>query len=114
MHIEHYSFGEITIDGQRYESDLLIYPDGTVDDAWWRRDGHKLSMADIRPLLESEPDMIVAGTGARGMMRPDADLEHGLRNAGIAFQAAPTEEAVKRFARERDSKRVAACLHLTC
>jgi len=114
MNIEHYTFGEITIDGRRYDSDVLIYPDGTVDDSWWRREGHKLSLADIRQLLKSEPDVIVAGTGANGMMRPDADLERGLKNAGIAFKAAPTDQAIQLLVRARAGSKVAACLHLTC
>lgn len=114
MNIEHYSFGEIAIDGRRYEADVLIYPDGTVDDSWRRREGHKLAMEDIRQLLMSEPEVIVAGTGAAGMMRPDHGLESGLRNAGIDFMAAPTEQAINLFLRKRGENKVAACLHLTC
>lgn len=41
MTIASYSFGKITIDGQTFTSDLIIYP-GRIDPSWWRREGHFL------------------------------------------------------------------------
>jgi hypothetical protein len=32
--IESYHFGEIVIDGRRYSSDVIIYPD-RVEGQWW-------------------------------------------------------------------------------
>ncbi|MFO7871461.1 MAG: MTH938/NDUFAF3 family protein [Kiritimatiellia bacterium] len=114
MKIEHYSFGEITIDGRKYDSDILIYPDGRIDDSWWRKEGHVLDMEDIRELLESDPREIIAGTGASGMMRPEGDLEERLKASGIEFTAVPTEEAVRKINGLTGQEGVAACLHLTC
>ena len=46
--IEGYSFGSISVDGRRYKSDLIIYPDRVRSD-WWRKEGHQLQLEDIRP-----------------------------------------------------------------
>jgi hypothetical protein len=102
------------IDGMRYESDLLLYPDGGVDACWWRNQGHVLAMADIRPILNGDPELVIAGTGVHGMMRPERDLEKQLKSAGIEFVAQPTQRAVRLFNEMSLDRRVAACLHLTC
>jgi hypothetical protein len=112
--IEKYSFGHIVIDGMEYNSDVLIYPDGTVDPSWWRDEGHVLKVSDIDDLLSAKPGMIVAGTGASGVMRLQPDVQAAAEEQGIEFRAMPTEEAVSVFNEESRRQRVAACLHLTC
>ncbi len=114
MVIDEYSFGRLIFEGRVYKSDLLIYPDGRVEDSWWRDQGHVLIAADIASLLEVEPEVLVAGTGESGLMRPAADLEQFLDNKGIRFEAEPTGEAVEAFNDFAQSHRTAGCFHLTC
>jgi len=108
------SFGSIVIDGKKYISDLIIFPDGNVADSWRRKSGHRLSIDDIQSLLESEPETIVAGTGASGLMRPENGLEKTLAKKGIEFSAAPNQQAIELYNELISKKRVAACFHLTC
>lgn len=112
--IESYSFGRIVIDGRVYNSDIIIYPDGRVQDSWWRKEGHTLSISDIGDLVNTKPDIIIAGTGANGLMRPEGKLESHLTRMGIAFQALPTAEAVKLFNEHCKTRKAGACFHLTC
>ncbi|MDL1969074.1 MAG: hypothetical protein LWW97_11200 [Deltaproteobacteria bacterium] len=35
--IESYSFGSIVVDGRKFISDLIIYPDGRIEASWWRK-----------------------------------------------------------------------------
>lgn len=112
--IDEYSFGHITISGQQYTSDLIIFPDGKVLDSWWRQIGHRLTFKDIISLIETKPELIVAGTGASGLMKPDTDLTGLLARQGIEFIARPTGKAVDIYNRLVDQKKVGACLHLTC
>jgi hypothetical protein len=112
--IEHYSFGRMVVDGRAFSSDLIIFPDGTVLDSWWRDSGHSLSAKDIGPLVESKPEIIVAGTGASGLMHPEHGLERFLASRDIAFQWAPSREAVAVFNKLSGERRVGACFHLTC
>ena len=86
MQIQRVAFGRLVLDGRTYTSDLVIYPDGRVREGWRRARGHRLSVENIAGLVERGPELIVAGTGINGRMRPDPDLE----------------------------ERLAACFHLTC
>lgn len=114
MVIENYSFGRIVIDKKTYHSDVIIFPDGRIKDSWWRETGHRLSEKDIEDLIETRPDIIIAGTGASGLMIPRKDLKEQLSQKGIEFRAAPSKKACKLFNELVGKKRVGACFHLTC
>lgn len=111
--IEEYEFGRITIDGQTYDSDLLIYP-GRVDDRWWRQEGHHLRLEDIKQVVNAHPDTLVVGTGYFGRMEIDPAVSEVLKREGIALVACRTKEACAEFNRLRSSQHVVAALHLTC
>ena len=112
--IDSVSFGAIVIDGTVYSSDVVLYPDGRVVDAWWRASGHRLTLADIDGLISAAPEVIVAGTGVYGRLVPDADLPAALSKQGIEFFAAPNEQAMRIYNDAHRSKRAGACFHLTC
>ncbi len=108
------SFGIIVVEGKKYTSDLIIYPDGRVEDCWRRKRGHNLSSEDIKKLIESCPEVIVAGTGVNGLMRPDDKLEKLLHKKGIKFIPEPNRKAMEIYNELSSGKRVGACFHLTC
>lgn len=108
------SFGNITINQTTYHSDLIIYPDGKIKDGWRRMAGHRLSADDIFSLIESGPEIIIAGTGISGMMKPDKSLTVWLGEKNITFFAKPNQQAVKLYNRFFMEKRTGACFHLTC
>ncbi len=112
--IESYSFGRMVIDGTLHTADVIIYPDGTVQSSWWRREGHRLSREDIEELIASGPEIIVAGTGASRMMKPVEGLRELLAQQGINFMALPSKEAMARYNDLSKSKKVGGCFHLTC
>lgn len=115
MKIERYDFGSISIEGRTYQSDLIIYPDGSIQDTWWRKRSHKLSKDDIESLINREPDIIIVGTGISGLMRPEKGLAEYLIKKGIELICAPNKDAINIFNRLSDSKkRIGACFHLTC
>jgi hypothetical protein len=82
MKIEHYSFGKITVDGQTYTSDLIIYPD-RVDASWWRKEGHNLQPEDLKDVLNAKPDVLIIGTGFFGVMRVPKETTDYLKSKGI-------------------------------
>jgi hypothetical protein len=112
--IEAYTFGWMIIDGKKYTSDLLIYPDGRVEDTWYRKRGHELSTDDISMLIQAGPKIIIAGTGASGLMKPEKGLERRLGQKGIRFISLPCIEAVERYNSLSLEETVGACFHLTC
>ncbi|MFC2076186.1 Mth938-like domain-containing protein [candidate division KSB1 bacterium] len=111
--IDSYSFGEITVDGHRYLSDLIIYPD-RVDDAWWRIEGHRLQVDDLRDVPGETADLIVIGTGAYGMVEVEPEVLKLLEERGVPVQIDKTEKACLTYNCSCLGKRVIALLHLTC
>ena len=114
MRIDTLAFGSIVIDGRKYTSDLIIYPDGRVVTYWRRKRGHRLSSDDISELIETEPEVIIAGTGVNGLVKPEKELEKVLRQKGIEFIPAQNNEAIELYNEMSAKKRVGACFHLTC
>lgn len=108
------SFGRLIINGRTHTDDLVIRPDGTILEPWQRKRGHGLSLDDLRELIDSSPEVIVAGTGMSGGVKPDEGLEKALAKLGIEFIAAPNQETVKVFNELVSKKRVGAGFHLTC
>ena len=112
--IDFYEFGRIVVDGRDINSDLIIYPDGTIQQDWWRKEGHQLCLEDITHLLETEPDILIIGSGTYGMMIPRRELLALLDSLGIQVQVLPTAQAVDLYNQTDKSKCVGLCLHLTC
>lgn len=110
--IESYDFGRVVIGGRAYTSDVLVFPEG-VKERWWRREGHKLCLEDLREVLERKPEVLVVGTGFSGLMEIPSKLNKELQAKGIELRAVPTREAVELYNKLKGPKVVAA-LHLTC
>ena len=114
MKIDSFSFGTMVIDHKQYTSDLIIFPDGRVQDGWWRARGHVLSKRDIADLVELKPNIIIVGTGVNGRMKPDASLGEYLEEQGIEFLVGDNDVAAKWYNELKDSGKVGACFHLSC
>jgi len=113
MTIESYQFGNITIGGKTYTSDVIIYPD-RVDSSWWRKQGHRLSIEDLKGIMEAEPEVLVVGMGSPGLMRVPPETRDYIEARGIELVVEPTDKAWKTYNRLKDSRKVVAALHLTC
>lgn len=112
--IEKSEFGSIQVDGRRYTTDIIIFPDGRVSDNWWRKHGHRLSLADIEDLIAAAPEMIVIGSGVYGRMLPETGLEEALRERGIELVMDATGDAISRFNDLQSTRRIGGGFHLTC
>jgi hypothetical protein len=111
--IDSYSFGSITVDGKRYTSDVIIYPE-RVDSSWWRREGHNLHLEDLQEVLRYRPEVLVVGQGKPGLMKVGSDVIEQLAQRGIEVRVAPTAKAVRMYNHLCAEKKVVAALHLTC
>lgn len=114
LKIETSSFGLMVINGKEYRSDLIVYPDGRVEDSWRRKSGHRLTADDINGLIASAPEVIIVGTGVNGMLRPAPGLAEILSEKEIELIPLPNQKAVERFNELSSEKKVGACFHLTC
>ena len=111
--IESYDFGRIIINGKHYNTDLIVFADN-VRDGWWRREGHRLYVEDLKDVMEAKPEVLVVGTGYSGLMRVPPETRKYVESEGIEFIAQKTAQACETFNRLVESRKVVAALHLTC
>jgi hypothetical protein len=112
--IDSCNFGQIIIDGQRYTSDVIVFPDKVKAD-WWRKEGHRLCVEDIKEILEEKPNVLVVGTGYSGLVKILPETEKYVKSRGVELIAQRTGEAYKTFNRlVQSGKFVIAAFHLTC
>ncbi len=111
--IDSYDFGRIVINGKRYNTDLIVFSH-RVREGWWRKEGHRLHVEDLRDVLKDKPEVLVVGTGYSGLMRVPAETIGYVESEGIEFIAQKTAEACETFNRLVKSRKVVAALHLTC
>ena len=108
-----YQFGLIVVSGKKYTSDVIIFPD-RVRDNWWRKTGHQLCLKDIAEVMTENPEVLVVGTGASGLMKVLPEVERGVETQGIKLIVEATDEACHTYNQLCHSQRVVAALHLTC
>lgn len=111
--IENYRFGQIVIDGQTHDKDVIILPNNVLD-GWWRQEGHLLHPADLEAVFEAKPKTLVVGQGAYGRMDIARETREVLEAADIELIAQPTAEAVQTYNSLRAQGKIVAALHLTC
>ena len=112
--INSYQFGEIKINNNIYHDDVIIYPD-KLNDKWWRDEGHRLHVSDIKDLKNYDLDMVIIGTGASGRMKVDPKLKEYFDLHDIEYYISNTNEAVKKHNELiEQNKQILTALHLTC
>ena len=114
--IESYKFGVIVINGKKYTSDIIVFPEHVID-GWWRKEGHRLHVEDIEEILKHEPKpkVLIVGTGYYGLVKISPEVENTLESHGIKLVAQPTREACQTFNKNlKSGKRVVGAFHLTC
>ena len=111
--IDYYQFGLIIIDGTEYTSDVIISPDG-VRDKWWRKTGHLLCVNDLAEVLPENPDILVIGTGASGLMKVPLEVQRNIEAQGIKLIMETTEKACQTYNQLCHSQKTVAAFHITC
>ena len=111
--IDSYQFGLIVVNGKKYTSDVIISPD-RVKDGWWRREGHRLCLEDIAEIMSENPEVLVVGTGASGLMKVLPEVRQLIEARGIELIVEATNKACHTYNQLCRSQRAVAALHLTC
>jgi hypothetical protein len=111
--IESYRFGKITIDGDIYTKDVIIFPD-QVRPNWWRQQGHSLSLEDLEEVLTAKPQVLIIGTGTFGRMQAPQETLEALKSQGIEVIIEKTEKACQVYNQRQSEGKIIAALHLTC
>ena len=111
--IDSYQFGKIVVNGKKYSSDVLIFPDKVINN-WRRKTGHELCPEDIAGVLKENPEVLVIGSGASGLMEVLPRVKEIARAQGIELIVETTDRACDTYNQLGYSQRLVAALHITC
>ena len=111
--IDSYQFGLIVVNGKKYTSDVIISAD-RVKDGWWRKEGHRLCPQDMAEIMSENPEVLVVGTGASGLMKVLPEVQQVTDTRGIKLIVETTDKACHTYNQLCRSQKVVAVLHLTC
>jgi len=119
MPIETFEFDSIIIDGKKYNHDILILPDGTIEkrkaSTRFGIGNHLINKKEINELVKSNPEVIIVGTGTNAWAQLANDAELCAKEAMIELIALPSEKVKELFNQLiHEGKRVAALIHITC
>lgn len=111
MPIDSISFGEITIKGKTYYSDVVVTSEDRVS---LLEKTHIISPSLVRKILEKRPDSIVVGVGLEGTVHIHPAVKAALKKKNIRLFVDNTENAVEIFnALQGQRKKVAGIMHIT-
>ena len=108
--IDSYSFGKIVIDSKTYTSDVILYPD-KVDESWWRKDGHLLQKEDLIDVIQYNPEVLIVGTRAYGLMKVPDEKKQFLEAKEIELIAEETGKAFKTYNELKEKRKVIAAFY---
>ena len=111
--IEDYKFGCMIIDGNTYNSDLILFPD-KIQSSWWRESGHRLYIKDLEEVFKEEPYVLVIGTGSLGFMKIDKEVEKFAISKRIKLIIEKTKKAVQVYNIYSIKSKTIGAFHLTC
>lgn len=124
MIFEKTSFGNITIDGRKYNHDVYLFIDGTLQ----KRDkshspriaGHRsLSEWELKQLLKGDPEILIIGMGQSGVL-PMTDgainiIDSLTKEKNVQLIQGKTPEILNKTNEAlKSSKKVAGVFHTTC
>lgn len=112
--IDSYSFGRIVVDGKRYTNDIIIFPD-RIKDSWWRKEGHRIDIEDLKEMIQENPEVLVIGTGYFGFVKVPAEVKNYVKGKKIELVTQSTKYACNTCnSLLKSGKKVVAALHLAC
>ena len=94
--IDSYQFGLVVVDGKKYMWDVIIFPD-IVRDNWGRKTGHQLCLEDITGVITDNPEVLVVGTGASGLVEVLPDVQQAAQSRRIKLIVETTDKACRTY-----------------
>jgi len=111
-------FGSITIEGETYEHDVVIRPDGTVEKRKKKLSksvygtSHLISPAEAQHIFREGTERLIIGTGQSDLVRLSDEAAAFLAEKGCRVDPLPTEKAIHAWNQAEGA--VTGLFHVTC
>lgn len=116
--IDKTKFGSITIDGEKYNHDILIHLNGEVKKRKKKLSkeqfgtSHIISLAEAKFVYESGAEALVIGSGQSGLVRLSDEAAVFFQQKHCKVELLPTPEAIAHW--NKLKKSAIALFHVTC
>lgn len=117
-HIDSTSFGSITIEGQTYDYDVAIKPNGEIIKRKKKLSkkiygtSHVVSEDEIKFILEKGTKQIIVGSGQNGILKLSDEAKDFLKHKGIDLYLKKTPEACDYW--NTFKGKAVGLFHITC
>ena len=111
--IDSYSFGSYIIDGKEHKWGIKLINNKVF--SWVGRNGHNITINDIKDLVAEKLEIFIIGTGASGLVNVSDELKEFINGKGIKLIIEKTGAACKEYNNAlKNNKKVCAIMHGTC
>ena len=116
--IDKTKFGLITIDGKKYDYDILIRLDKKVEKRKKKLSkevygtSHTISLAEAEYVYEDGAEKIIFGTGQSGLANLSDEAAEFFKQKNCQADLLPTPEAIERW--NKTKGQVIGLFHITC
>ncbi len=117
--IDRTSFGDITIDGQTYDHDVLIRLDGSIEKRKKKLSkkqygtSHVVSLGEAEHVYEDGARLLVVGSGQTGCVELSAEAAEFFADRGVKVIVEPTPKAIKTW-NHTEKPNAIGLFHVTC
>lgn len=110
--IEEFSFGMFRIAGKTYYDDIKIINNKVK--SWQNRRGLEITLDNIKELVDSQPEILIIGSGASGLLKVPDEVKMNIMSHRIKLIVQKTTEAVATFNNAvKEGRKVAAIMKAT-
>lgn len=116
--IDKTKFGSITVNGEKYEHDILIRLDGKVEKRKKKLSkevfgtSHIISLAEAKYVYEEGATRLVIGSGQTGMVKLSDEADEFLKEKQCQVELLPTPEAIQYWNSLKNP--AIGLFHITC
>ena len=112
LNVDYQKFGEITINGQVYYSDMTVYWNGKMS---YRSKEHVVEFGEFMKILKAGPEIVVIGKGEEGVLKISEEVLSWAKNKNVDLYFENTAKAADIFnAFANQGKKVVGIFHVTC
>jgi len=94
--IENYDGAQMTIAGNAYNTDVIVYPERVLGGFWFGT-GERIFEDMVKDVVAYGPQTVIFGTGPAGLKTPPEAVLNDLKGRGIEVFALPTAKAVELY-----------------
>ena len=93
--IQEYKLGAFIIDGRQFIGSIKIMENKIR--YWEKEEGNVLGLKDLDELFKSNPEYLVIGTGAAGLLKVSERIKQEITAKGISIIIGKTQDVVKKY-----------------